>query len=171
MHSHFGSENVVFWTMFAVAEGAGLVLLVLWLVSKRRGSQSNASLGLNVRRMYGRRTEVKVIDRPGIEFVDVEKVPLSIAPKDADGRVVAGAFAWEVIEQVPAAGQEGDVLLLSVDESNLSAWAISGVPGTCVVTVTDVEADVMERMPVTIKFGEPAELNLSAGAPVPEVTP
>lgn len=169
MHN-FAAENVIFLTMISVAEGAGLVLLVLWLVKKCKGaSQSNASLDLRVRNVFGRRSEVKVIDRPAIEFVDVEKVQLSIAPKDADGRVVTeGPFVWEVIEQVPTAGQEGDVLVISVDEGGMSAWAMSGVPGTCIVTVTDESADVMERMPVTIKFGEPAELNLSAGAPIPE---
>lgn len=112
---------------------------------------------------------MKVIDRPPIEFNDVEKDLLSIAPKDADGRIKKdGEYAWEVIDQVPVEGETGDVLTLAVEEDMLSAWAFSGVPGTCIVTVYDAEADLMERMPVTVKYGVASELNLSAGVPVPE---
>lgn len=108
------------------------------------------------------------IDRPAIEFVDVEKVLLSIAPKDADGRTIdpAPEVVWTVEEQVPADDEVGDVLTLMEGDTPFETWAISGAPGTCVVCVTD--GTIIERMPVTIKYGAPDALNLSAGTPVPE---
>jgi len=115
----------------------------------------------------GKESVVNIIDRPGIEFVDVEKVLLSIAPKDADGRTVnVGPYVWVVTDQVPGPGETGVVVTLQVADDQMSAWAISGAPGTAIVAVNN--ADVTERIPVTIKYGAPSELNLSAGAPVPE---
>lgn len=96
---------------------------------------------------------------PPIELVDVEKALLSIAPRDEDNRpVTAGPFVWDV--DSPA------VLSLVVSDDGLSAWAISGEPGVCTVTVTD--GTLTDTVQVTVKVGAPAALNLSAGAPVHE---
>lgn len=110
--------------------------------------------------------------KPPIEFVDVEKVLLSISPKDADGHTVQGPFTWSVVNQQPAPGETGDVLTLDVQPDGLSAWAVSGAPGTATVEVSyDVpgtDDDLVEAIDVTIKTGQPGALNLSAGAPVAE---
>jgi hypothetical protein len=156
--------------LFGLFVGGFVIWLCMGLaLTGRRHRRRRESLDLRVICAWGKECYMGVIDRPGIEFVDVEKVLLSIAPKDADGRTVKGTYLWEVIEQVPVEGEVGDVLTLEVVEDGLSAWAISGAPGTAIVEVVDADADLTERMPVTIKYGQPSELNLSAGAPVPEV--
>lgn len=126
------------------------------------------TLNLYVYGVQGKGSIVNIIDRPGIEFVDVEKVLLSIAPKDADGRTVnIGPYVWVVTDQTPDTGETGDVVTLQVADDQMSAWAISGAPGTAIVAVNN--EDITERIPVTIKYGAPSALNLSAGTPVPEV--
>jgi len=111
---------------------------------------------------------MEIIDRPAIEFVDVEKVLLSVAPKDEDGRLVVLDFnlEWSVEDQVPVPPETGDVVVLLEGDTAYERWAVSGVPGTCVVVVSN--GNLVERMPVTIKYGEPSALNLSAGTPVHE---
>jgi len=96
---------------------------------------------------------------PPIELVDVEKVLLSIAPKDEDGQpVVTGPFTWTV--------DAAAVLSLQVEADGLSAWAISGIPGIAVVSVSD--GTLTDTIQVTVKTGAPSSLNLSAGTPVHE---
>lgn len=112
-------------------------------------------------------------ERPPIEFVDVEKVTLSVAPKDADGRLVRDkTVSWSVVDQAADDGSADDVLTLEVAEDTLSAVALSGTPGTCVIEVRyddpATDDDPVERMAIRIKTGEVSTLNLSAGAPVPE---
>lgn len=109
---------------------------------------------------------------PAIELLDVEKVTLSIAPKDSDGQPVPGPFNWSVTNEVPAAGATGAVVVLQVADDGLSAVAVSGVPGTATVEVMydmpDTDDELVEAIDITIKTGLPNALNLSAGAPVPE---
>jgi hypothetical protein len=118
-----------------------------------------AALNLGVRFVQGRRAHMPPIERPSIEIVDVEQVLLSISPKDEDGRaVVDPEITWAINDE--------SVITLKVAEDGLSALAISGAPGTAVVTVT--HGDLSETMQITVKPGEPSSLNLSAGVPVHE---
>lgn len=110
------------------------------------------------------------IERPPVELVDVEKVLLSISPKDADNRdVELPAASWSssdtsVISLEPAQDDAG------ADQPN-ARWARSGAPGSATVTVVSTLASgesLTESILLTVKVGEPSALNLSAGAPVPE---
>ena len=116
-------------------------------------------LGLTVDAVVGNHTQGGVTMATPITFVDVEKVLLSIAPKDEDGHVVAnGPYTWTSSDET--------VVTLVVSADGLSADAISGQPGVAVVTVTDgVLSDAIE---CTIVHGPPLSLNLSAGVPVHE---
>ena len=96
---------------------------------------------------------------PPLELVDVEKDLLSIAPKDEDGQpVVTGPFTWSV--------DAAAVLSLEPAADGLSCWAISGIPGVAVVSVTD--GTLTDTIQITVKTGAPSSLNLSAGTPVHE---
>jgi hypothetical protein len=118
-----------------------------------------AALNLGVRFVQGRRPRMPQIERPAIELVDVEKVLLSISPKDEDGRAVLDP-------EVTWSSSDEAVLTLEVEIDLLSAWAVSGAPGIAVVTVA--HGELLETMEVTVRTGEPSSLNLSAGAPVHE---
>jgi len=99
------------------------------------------------------------IERPPIEIVDVEKVLLSISPKDEDGRaVVDPEISWSSDNEL--------VVTLQVAEDKLSAWAVSGAPGAAIVKVS--HGELVETMAITVCTGEPSALNLSAGVPVHE---
>ena len=124
-------------------------------------ARMQSTLGLAVSSVTGRRSTMSLV--PPIEIVDVEKVLLSIAPKDADGQPVStGPFTWTAdnsANPVP-------VITLEPQPDGLSAWAISGVAGVCTVTVTD--GTLTDQITITVKVGKPSSLNLSAGAPVVE---
>jgi hypothetical protein len=110
------------------------------------------SLGLHVTAIKGDRN----MNVAPIEIVDVEKVVLSVAPKDEDGRPVASPNAtW--------ASSDETVITLQVAEDTLSAVAVSGAPGVATVTVT--AGDLSDTIDITVKTGAPASLNLSAGVP------
>lgn len=111
------------------------------------------SLGLHVAAVTGRSLRMKV---PPIELVDVEKVKLSIAPKDEDGRDISAPTAsWS--------SSDTSVITLEVAADTLSAEAISGAPGTATVSVT--AGALSDQIDITVKVGAPASLNLSAGVP------
>jgi hypothetical protein len=115
------------------------------------------TLGLALSSVIGRRIAVSVV--PPIELVDVEKVLLSIAPKDEDGQsVVTGPFSWTVDATA--------VLTLQPAADGLSCWAISGIPGVAIVSVSD--GTLTDTIQVTVKTGASSSLNLSAGTPVHE---
>jgi hypothetical protein len=170
-------SNVIL--LLAVLVGAAIMLAAIAFVNslKQGGGQAKqASLNLYLGEIRGRRLAVPIIDKPAIEFVDVEKVLLSIAPQDADGKPlnadeIAG-ITWGVSDQVADPDEPGDVVTLMdpTEEEGipvgLAKWAISGSTGTCIVSVT--LGDLVERIPVAIKHGAPSALNLSAGAPIPE---
>jgi hypothetical protein len=114
-------------------------------------------LRLGVSRVVGRNIVMATV--PPIEIVDVEKVVLSIAPKDADGRDVASPnAAWTSSDE--------SVITLQVSADTLSAVAVSGAPGTSTVSVSS--GSLSDQIDITVKVGAPSSLNLSAGAPEPE---
>ena len=115
------------------------------------------------------------ITRPGVALVDVEKVLLSIAPKDEDGRAVpVDGITWEVQDNAvanPADDGAAVVTLEPAQDENGNdlpgaRWAVSGVPGSATVVVKAGELE--EAVPLTVSVGAPNELNLSAGTPVHE---
>jgi hypothetical protein len=96
---------------------------------------------------------------PPIELVDVEKVLLSVAPLDSDGKPVDdGSFTWSTSDDT--------IVSLEVQADTFSAYAISGNLGMATVTVTD--GTLTDTIDITIKHGLPTSLNLSAGTPIPE---
>jgi hypothetical protein len=125
---------------------------------------ARAGLGLALSSVIGKDHLMSVRNVvPPVELVDVEKVLLSIAPKDADGQAVTdGPFTWTADN---SANPE-PVISLEPAADGLSCWAISGVPGVCTVHVTDGALEDMVTL--TVKTVAVASLNLSAGTPVPE---
>lgn len=152
----------------AEAVQLGLIVLVAWLAWLVYRSDnttqcplmcldSEEELGLTLTSVQGRRSQVAVV--APIEIVDVEKVLLSIAPKDEDGKaVVAGPFTWTTSDEA--------VVTLEVAEDGLSAFAVSGGLGVATVAVT--AGGLTDTIDITVKAGEPLSLNLSAGTPVHE---
>lgn len=115
------------------------------------------------------------ITRPPVTLVDVEKVLLSIAPKDEDGRPASvDSITWSVEDQAVAnpADDGSDVITIAPAQDDSGSelpnarWAISGVPGTATLVVK--AGDLEEAVPLTVTVGAPNELNLSAGSPVHE---
>ena len=97
-----------------------------------------------------------------ITIVDVEKVLLSIAPKDADNRVVPigdETYTWTSSDE--------SVITLAAGDSDFDKFAVSGAPGVATVTVTD--GTLTDAIEITVALGKANSLGLSAGTPIPEV--
>jgi hypothetical protein len=130
-----------------------LLLQILALLQKPNPGPK-PELHLGVSRVVGR--NIRMAQVAPIEIVDVEKVLLSIAPKDEDGRDMPNPNAsWSSSDE--------SVVSLQVASDTLSAEAISGAPGVATVSVTS--GALTDTIEVTVKLGEPSSLNLSAGAP------
>lgn len=95
-----------------------------------------------------------------IQIVDVEKVLLSISPRDEDGQVALdGPYVWST--------SDSTVISLLAGDDEVSQWAVSGAPGVATVTVRSA-SDLSDSIVITVVVGSPASLNLSAGTPIHE---
>lgn len=107
-----------------------------------------------------------------LELTDVQRVLLSLAPKQADGSDDPGPFTWT--SDNPAVGQLvgldaiGEPDLSNTSPSGTTAWLLTPAgPGTVNVSATSATANVDgNELQVTITEGRSGDVNLSAGTPV-----
>lgn len=135
----------------------GFLAEIIDEINDFKNNKLDLGLGLKVELVQGRKNLMSVV--APLPISDVEKVLLSIAPKDADGRpITGGTYTWS--------SSDPSIVSLNVAPDTLSAEAISGAPGAATISVTD--GNLTDTILITVTVGIAGSLNLSAGAPVPE---
>jgi hypothetical protein len=93
-----------------------------------------------------------------VQLHDNEKVDLTVTEADAKGVALMDTLIWTTSD--PA------VATVTVSADTMTGTVVAGVPGSCVVTVTDGALSATEAIDVVP--GTVATISIGEGVPVPQ---
>jgi len=120
------------------------------------------------------RTPMAIKSVPPLTLSDVERVQLSLAPQLPDGSVDPGPFTWTsdnpAIAQVVGVDAAGNPDAANTAPVGPVVWVLTPAgPGQATITVVSQSANVDgNSIALTLTEGRIGNVNLSAGAPVPD---
>lgn len=93
-----------------------------------------------------------------VQLHDDEKVDLSVTEADAKGVALKDTLSWTTSDTA--------VATVTVSEDTMTGTVVAGMPGSCVITVTDGSLSATEAIDVVP--GNVATISIAEGTAVPQ---